>query len=148
MVMASATGYDWDQITFASTLFLCPILDRILAPVPRQWQAEVRLGLQEALVNAAMHGNHLDPHKQVVVSFGFRDEECWWVISDQGAGFPVPGACHQELAEDLPEAEAESGRGMSLLHQIFDRVLWNRQGTEVRLCKHLHQSADHQPRVF
>jgi serine/threonine-protein kinase RsbW len=140
--MASATGYDWNQITFASTLFLCPILDRILAPVPRQWQAEVRLGLQEALVNAAKHGNNLDPAKQVVVSFCFKEEEYWWVISDEGPGFPVPCGCHQELAESLPEEAAESGRGMSLLHQIFDRVLWNRQGTEIRLCKHLGLCSD------
>ncbi|MEY3334579.1 MAG: hypothetical protein RLZZ176_2882, partial [Cyanobacteriota bacterium] len=37
----------------------------------------------------------------------------------------------------LPPDEAESGRGMSLLHQIFDQVEWNRQGTELRLCKQL-----------
>jgi len=35
----------------------------------------------------------------------------------------------------LPPDEAESGRGMSLLHQIFDQVEWNRTGTELRLCK-------------
>jgi serine/threonine-protein kinase RsbW len=129
MIMASATGYDWKHITFTSTLFLCPILDKILASVPYKWHAEIRLGLQEALVNAAKHGNNLDPQKQVVVSFCFREEEYWWV------------------AEKLPESEAESGRGMSMLHQIFDRVVWNRQGTELRLCKQLSRKCAKEPLV-
>jgi serine/threonine-protein kinase RsbW len=147
MVMASATGYDWKHITFTSTLFLCPILDKILASVPYKWHAEIRLGLQEALVNAAKHGNNLDPQKQVVVSFCFREEEYWWVISDEGVGFESPCACHQEIADKLPESESESGRGMSMLHQIFDRVVWNRQGTELRLCKQLSRQCKREPLV-
>jgi anti-sigma regulatory factor (Ser/Thr protein kinase) len=27
---------------------------------------------------------------------------------------------------------------LCLLHQIFDRVDWNRQGTELRLCKQVN----------
>jgi serine/threonine-protein kinase RsbW len=147
MTMASTTGYDWKHITFTSTLFLCPILDRILASVPYKWHAEIRLGLQEALVNAAKHGNNLDPQKQVVVSFCFREEEYWWVISDEGVGFQSPCGCAQEIAEKLPESEAESGRGMSMLHQIFDRVVWNRQGTELHLCKQLSRKCEREPLV-
>jgi serine/threonine-protein kinase RsbW len=137
MVMASSNSYDWDRITFASTLFLCPVLDKILAYVPQKWQAEIRLGLQEALVNAAKHGNNLDPQKQVIVSFCLKEGEYWWVITDEGVGFQFPCGCNQEIADRLPEAESESGRGMSMLHQIFDRVVWNHQGTELRLCKQL-----------
>lgn len=145
MTMASATGYDWDRITFASTLFLCPILDQILAAVPRKWHPEIRLGLQEALVNAAKHGNNLDPQKKIVVHFSFTEGEYWWIISDEGDGFKSPCDCHQTMAEKLPVSESESGRGMSLLHQIFDRVVWNVQGTELRLCKQLRYKAEREP---
>jgi serine/threonine-protein kinase RsbW len=147
MIMATATGYDWDKITFASTLFLCPILDRILSSVPRKWHAEIRLGLQEALVNAAKHGNNLDPQKQVVVSFCLVEDNYWWMISDEGCGFQFPCGCAQELAEKLPNHESESGRGMSMLHQIFDRVVWNRQGTELLLCKQLNRKLEKEPLV-
>lgn len=76
---------NWGTISFASTLYLCPILDILLADVPCRWRAELRLGLQEALVNAAKHGNKLDPSKVVIVSFSVADDHYWWVISDQDA---------------------------------------------------------------
>lgn len=128
-------GRDWGTISFASTLYLCPILDLLLEQIPRKWQPEIRLGLQEALVNAAKHGNNLDPSKTVVVHFSVVNDEYWWIISDEGKGF-VHSTCHHlEPESTLPDDESESGRGLCLLHQIFDRVHWNRQGTELRLCK-------------
>lgn len=131
-------GHEWGTISFASTLYLCPILDLLLEQIPCQWQPEIRLGLQEALVNAAKHGNKLDPSKTVVVRFSATNNEYWWVISDEGSGFaPPPHHCHCQSSEDydLPEDDSEHGRGLCLLHQIFDRVHWNQKGTEIRLCK-------------
>lgn len=127
-------GRYWGTISFASTLYLCPILDLLLAEIPAKLQAELRLGLQEALVNAAKHGNNLDPSKKVVVRFSLIDNQYWWVISDQGQGFNHVSE-EEDPTDYLPSDEAESGRGMCLLHQIFDQVEWNRKGTELRLCK-------------
>ena len=130
-------GRDWGTISFASTLYLCPILDLLLEQIPRKWQPEVRLGLQEALVNAAKHGNNLDPSKTVVVHFSVINDEYWWIISVEGSGFSH--ACHQAEGDcSLPNDESESGRGLCLLHQIFDQVHWNRKGTELRLCKQVN----------
>ncbi|MBP5972097.1 anti-sigma regulatory factor [Brasilonema sp. CT11] len=133
------TGRNWGTITFASTLYLCPILDLLLAEIPGKLQAELRLGLQEALVNAAKHGNNLDPGKRVVVRFSLIDNQYWWVISDQGSGFTP--CCTSDVDIDptayLPPDESENGRGMSILHQIFDQVQWNSKGTELRLCKQI-----------
>ncbi|AFY94597.1 ATP-binding protein [Chamaesiphon minutus] len=137
---------EWDKVSFSSTLFLCPILDSLLSAVPSKWQTEIRLGLQEALVNAAKHGNNLDPHKQVIVRFCFEEGAYWWIISDEGSGFHPPArdlaSSNEKNRPDsfaqLPPMESESGRGMFLLHQIFDRVVWNRQGTELSLCKQLY----------
>ncbi|MBW4686642.1 MAG: anti-sigma regulatory factor [Komarekiella atlantica HA4396-MV6] len=131
-------GRYWGTISFASTLYLCPILDLLLAEIPAKLQAELRLGLQEALVNAAKHGNNLDPSKRVVVRFSLIDNQYWWIISDQGSGFcPSSANDDEELTDYLPPDEAESGRGLCLLHQIFDQVEWNRKGTELRLCKQM-----------
>lgn len=137
-------GRNWGTISFASTLYLCPILDLLLAEIPAKLQAELRLGLQEALVNAAKHGNNLDPGKRVQVRFSLIDNQYWWIISDQGGGFS-PSSAGGDIApeECLPPDEAESGRGLSILHQIFDQVEWNRRGTELRLCKQL----EHRPRL-
>jgi serine/threonine-protein kinase RsbW len=129
-------GRNWNTVSFPSTLYLIPILDLLLSKVPNQWKAEVRLGLQEALVNAAKHGNQLDPGKKVLVKFSAASNEYWWVISDQGEGFSPP-TCdeEQQVEEKLPCDEGECGRGLYILHQVFDRVQWNQEGTELRLCK-------------
>jgi serine/threonine-protein kinase RsbW len=131
-------GRCWGTISFASTLYLCPILDLLLAQVPHRWHAELRLGLQEALVNAAKHGNKLDPSKTVIVRFSQAEDYYWWVISDQGCGFNPPCESHDDPLDHLPPREAESGRGMCILHQIFDRVEWNPKGTELRLEKQVN----------
>ena len=130
-------GRNWGTISFASTLYLCPILDLLLTEIPLKIQGELRLGLQEALVNAAKHGNKLDPSKTVVVRFSLIDNQYWWIISDQGRGFSPSCACDTDPTDYLPPDESENGRGMCILHQIFDQVEWNRTGTELRLCKQL-----------
>lgn len=145
-ISARPTGRNWITISFASTLYLCPILDLLLAEVPAHWQAELRLGLQEALVNAAKHGNKLDPSKTVGVRFSIVQNQYWWVISDEGSGFAAPCCCnfdgdnydtHVADNSELPDVENECGRGLFILYQIFDRVEWNSQGTELRVCKEL-----------
>jgi len=122
----------WNTVSFASTLYLIPILDLLLEEIPPRWKAEVRLGLQEALVNAAKHGNALDPGKTVLVRFSAIANQHWWVICDEGVGLQ---SSEVELEKALPCEDQECGRGMYILHQIFDQVQWNRQGTELRLCK-------------
>lgn len=127
----------WSTISFASTLYLCPVLDLLLSGVPNRLQPEVRLGLQEALVNAAKHGNNLDPSKKVLVRFSVAENTCWWVISDQGSGIPTDCCCNLDKSEQLPHQESECGRGIFILHQVFDRVEWNPQERSLKLGKQL-----------
>jgi serine/threonine-protein kinase RsbW len=128
---------NWGTVSFASTLHLSPVLELLLADIPARWRSELHLGLQEALVNAAKHGNNLDPSKTILVEFFTLSNQRWWIIADQGAGFS-PGCCSQVGSDDKELADVgECGRGLYILHQIFDQVLWNTQGTELRLCKEI-----------
>ncbi len=144
-VISRPVTRNWVTISFASTLYLCPILDLLLAEIPDQWHTEIRLGLQEALVNAVKHGNRLDPSKTIVVRFSVVEKQFWWIISDQGSGFTPPCGCHPLEAldyktfddSDVPSEGNECGRGLFILHQVFDWVEWNRQGTELTLCKEM-----------
>ena len=124
---------------FLRPLGLRLVLDLLLADIPKSLQPEIRLGLQEALVNAAKHGNKLDPSKTVVVEFSATKEGYSWIISDQGSGFATHHSnrcnCEHHLLPELPPEEAENGRGLCILHQIFDHVHWDRQGTQLRLSK-------------
>lgn len=132
----------WNTISFASTLYLVPVLDLLLAEIPSQWRPEVRLGLQEALVNAAKHGNKLDPSKTILVRFSIVTDQYWWIISDQGSGFRPLQSREVELEHSSICQERECGRGLYILHQVFDKVQWNRQGTELRLCKQVKNIAN------
>ena len=141
----------WSTISFASTLYLYPILDLLLANIPSEWRAEIRLGLQEALVNAAKHGNKLDPSKTIVVRFTVTTQEYSWVIVDEGTGFHPKCGCVDKnncsTLDHLPLDEAENGRGLCILHEVFDRVHWNRDGTQLTLSKIVTADKHKQPLI-
>jgi len=120
-------------LSFASTLYTSPILDFLLAEVPPDLHSELRLGLQEALINAAKHGNKLDPNKQIIIHFFVVSEQYWWVVTDQGAEpktIPEP---------QVPCHESDCGRGLYMLHQIFDQVHWNHFERQLHLCKQINE---------
>lgn len=140
----------WSTMSFTSTLYLCPVLDLLLVSVPPEWRAEVRLGLQEALVNAAKHGNNLDPTKTIIVRFTANAREYSWVIADEGGGFAEGHKSlskHNCLVSKLPKDYAENGRGISILHEVFDCVHWNREGTQLTLSKAICNKKERQPYI-
>lgn len=108
------------SLQFASTLYFRSVLEFLLDAVPQGWQAEIRLGLQEALVNAARHGNKLDPNKKITAEYYVQGYKYSWIISDQGDGI---GECFTESCA-VPPQLSEQGRGLFILQQIFDRVVW------------------------
>lgn len=133
------TRRTWNTISFVSTLYVRPILDLLVAEVPRQWQAEVRLGLQEALINAVKHGNKLDPGKRVSVKFACHDPMYQWIVEDEGDGFPRSD-CFHSAAPTFGEGDV-CGRGVFILHHVFDRIEWSPKGDRITLCKAIHRHA-------
>lgn len=119
------------SLQFASTLYFQPVIAFLLEGVPQRWQAEIRLGLQEALVNAARHGNGLDPNKKITVQYCNQGDNFSWTITDQGNG--IVDCFNQDCT--VPHQLSEQGRGLFILHQIFDRVTW--QGHTLYLEKRL-----------
>jgi anti-sigma regulatory factor (Ser/Thr protein kinase) len=128
---------NWKTLSFSSTLYLCPVLDLLLANIPEEWHAELRLGLQEALVNAAKHGNQLDPSKVVSVKYLSTNNEYYWIICDEGHGFSPQCNLNKILTDEPPSYDSECGRGLCILYQIFEEVHWNNRGNELRLCKQI-----------
>ena len=131
----------WGSLSFVSTLYLCPVLDRLMDKVPQRWQAEIRLGLQEALVNAVKHGNHLDPRKVISVRYKTSGSQYCWIIEDQGGGFDFEHCCCDRTEKVDTDAAAgdECGRGLYILNQIFDEVQWSHGGRELHLSKRIHR---------
>ncbi len=82
------------------------------------------LCFDEAVANAMLHGNNLDPNKKVRALL-FADETNWGaIIEDEGAGFGP---------EDLPDPDSEDfifrevGRGIMLIESYVDDVKYNPQ---------------------
>lgn len=134
----SPAAKSWESLSFTSTLYLRPILDALLEPTPNPLRDELRLGLQEALVNAAKHGNQLDPQKVVSVRYARANGYYWWVVTDQGDGFEQPVVCPCPSAES--PFVSDCGRGLYILHQVFDQVRWSEDGKAVYLIKQMQPS--------
>jgi len=107
--------------------------------IPQEHQLEVQLGLQEALVNAARHGNALDPSKSVSIRYAKTNRELCWIITDQGPGFTTPKGTCDNWSDPVPCESGECGRGLFILFQVFDQVKWNNNGTQLALYKRYNQ---------
>lgn len=127
-------GRKWSNLSFTSTLYLAPVLDLLLDEVPSEWQPEIRLGLQEALVNAVKHGNSLDPCKQITIKFSIVSQMYWWVITDQGDDLPSSGGSKDD---PTPCHDLECGRGFYILRKIFEHVNWDCDTHRLTLCKRI-----------
>jgi serine/threonine-protein kinase RsbW len=98
----------------------------------------IHLAAEEALVNAIVHGNRLDPAKKVRVSCHVSPELVRIEITDEGEGFDpsiVPD-CTLEERLDVP-----SGRGVMLMRSFMTRIEYNAKGNAVVLEK-LRTAAD------
>jgi serine/threonine-protein kinase RsbW len=93
----------------------------------------VEMALREALSNAVIHGNELDPDKLVEVRCRCeRGKGVWLIVKDHGNGFD-PTAIPDPLASQ--GLEAEHGRGIHLMKFAMDEVSFKRSGTEVHMRK-------------
>ncbi len=121
----------WADFITPSTLQLAPLLEILLEPVDcAVRQAELQLGLQEALVNAVRHGNGCDPLKCLRVRQIITPNWLIWQVQDEGPGVPRDSRLHA-----LPDApDAICGRGLFLIHHCFDDVRWSRRGNRLQLA--------------
>ena len=92
----------------------------------------IHLAAEEALVNAAMHGNRFDPAKQVHVECQVSNDLVRLVVTDEGEGFDSANVPDCTLAERL---ESPNGRGVMLMRSFMTRVEYNPKGNSVILEK-------------
>lgn len=97
----------------------------------------VRLGLEEALVNAIKHGNQFSPTKSVTVRYYFSPRYFRIEICDEGSGFD-PESVPDPLA--LENLDKDSGHGLLLMRHYMDEVQYSSRGTCVFMSKQRHHS--------
>ena len=93
----------------------------------------VELALREAVSNAILHGNRMDPRKLVHVRCCCEGTKgLFIVVRDQGHGFDPNSVPNPLAVENLG---AEHGRGIHLMKLAVDEVSFERGGTEVHIRK-------------
>ena len=117
---------------------ISPLLDRVIRLIEESRcvageEMAVELALREALNNAVVHGNRLDPGKLVQVYCRCElGKELSLIVRDQGIGFDPNGIADPLALENL---QAEHGRGILLMRSQMDAVSFERGGTEVHMRK-------------
>lgn len=86
--------------------------------------------LNEAVINAIIHGNKLDPAKKVFVNAEADAKRIIWTIDDEGPGFDVNKLPDPTAPENL---EALTGRGVFILKHLADQCIFNAKGNQVEL---------------
>lgn len=110
---------------------------------------ELIVAVREILLNAIEHGAGFDAEKEVVITAIRSKQSLFFLLRDPGPGFQadrLPQAAkdadpmaHMEFREEA--GLRPGGFGMMVARQSVDEVIYNEQGNEVLLVKHLQLSS-------
>jgi anti-sigma regulatory factor (Ser/Thr protein kinase)/CheY-like chemotaxis protein len=100
--------------------------------IVQQDRSNLYIALDEAFVNAVVHGNKSDASKLVRIKAELTPHEASFTIEDEGEGFDrsrVPDP------RDPANLFKTSGRGVLLIHNIMDGVEYNERGNQLTMVK-------------
>jgi serine/threonine-protein kinase RsbW len=95
---------------------------------PREARFVVRVVLCEALANAILYGNRLDPSKSVEIRVQLDDEFLRLRVTDQGDGFDTSDVPDPT---DVTAIDSERGRGLFLIRNLVHDVEFNDRGNGI-----------------
>jgi serine/threonine-protein kinase RsbW len=110
--------------------FIFDILNSVLTD--KEILGNLNLAVSEALSNAMVHGNKLDPNKNVVVYIEIANDKVELGIKDSGKGFDPNSVPDPTKPENILK---DSGRGIHIMRSFIDEVVYNfsDEGTELKL---------------
>jgi len=95
---------------------------------------DIRLCLEEALINAIKYGNKFDKTKKVQIDFNYKDAKVTLSVEDSGRGFNLSSIPDPTSDENILRG---SGRGVFLIKHLMDELKSNEQGNRLTMIKHL-----------
>ena len=122
---------NWSNFELCSSLQLSDFVELLLEPIKSsQYSYRIKLGLHEALINAVIHGNKLDPHKSIRVRRIITPNWCVWQIQDQGNGLET-----KKRVFKLPKkVDSFDGRGLYIINECFDDIRWSHKGNRLQVA--------------
>jgi len=100
--------------------------------LPDEVMFDIKLATQEAVVNAAEHGNHYDEGKKIHICCETTDCAVTVIVCDEGLGFDPRCVPDPTLPENIL---TEDGRGIFLMRNLCDEVCFNDKGNKVTIVK-------------
>jgi serine/threonine-protein kinase RsbW len=136
-LMAERNKSPWREASLSSSAEVVPLLEQVLAAMVEHGYSsrscfELRLALEEAIVNGLRHGNGGDPSKRVWLRYRACAEEVLVEVEDEGPGFDLTAVPDPTAVENL---EKPSGRGLLLMRHCTSWVRYHERGNRVTLCK-------------
>lgn len=132
---AKATG-ELYTLQLPSKVESISVLEALVEEVADKYQvsedtfANMMTCLNEAGMNAILHGNKLDENKTVYVNVDADSRRIIWTVADEGPGFNynnLPDPTEPDRLEEL------TGRGVFILKHLADQCIFNAAGNEVEL---------------
>ncbi|MBK0380005.1 ATP-binding protein [Mucilaginibacter segetis] len=112
------------------------LLENLIEEIADKYQvsedtfANMMTCLNEAVINAIVHGNKFDENKLVIVNAEIDTKRIVWTITDGGEGFnyaDLPDPTAPDMLEKL------TGRGVFIIKHLADQCIFNAKGNEVEL---------------
>jgi len=105
---------------------------------------ELKVIVNELLINAIRHGNNETSNKYVKVAAGMATEKYAFIlIEDQGEGCNyncIIKSRNKHVYSTNFENVEESGRGLQIVNCLSDRIRFNRRGNRILILKKLISS--------
>jgi serine/threonine-protein kinase RsbW len=125
------------QASLSHTSEVVPLLEQVEAEMvgrgySERFCRELRLVLEEALVNGLRHGNRNDPDHRVVLRYRVGVEEVLAEVEDEGEGFDPAAVPDPTDPENLCKP---GGRGLLLMRHYTTWLRYHGCGNRVTFCK-------------
>ena len=92
----------------------------------------LRLSLDEALINAVVHGNKEDPSRVAFVEYAVHFDRVELTVTDQGEGFDHGNV---ESCTDPKNIMRPGGRGVCLIRKYMDKAEYNERGNSLHMVR-------------
>jgi len=106
---------------------------------------DIKLSLEEALVNAIKHGNKMNLNQVVEFQADITDSQLVIKVTNAGPGFDFTSIPNPTEKDRL---EKTSGRGIFLIKKLMDKVEFSDCGRTIKMVKFFRKGdkSEHNPR--
>jgi serine/threonine-protein kinase RsbW len=91
---------------------------------------KIMVSAMEAVNNAILHGNHLNPEKVVDIEISYKCDQLYITVTDEGSGFRPETVPDPTTPENI---EALNGRGIYLMSHLADKIEYSERGNSVTM---------------